>query len=32
MKEANLISLYCARADFGKYTRQFIEGDYIAIG
>jgi restriction system protein len=26
------ISIYCVRADFGKYTRQFIDGNYVAIG
>ena len=26
------ISLYCVRADFGKYTKQFIDGNYVAIG
>lgn len=26
------IELYCVRAEFGTYTRQFIEGNYIAIG
>lgn len=26
------IELYCVRADFGTYTRQFIEGCYVAIG
>jgi restriction system protein len=26
------ISLYCVRADFGKYTNHFIDGKYIAIG
>ena len=26
------ISLYCVRADFGKYTKRFIDGNYVAIG
>ncbi|KAA6337671.1 hypothetical protein EZS27_014267 [termite gut metagenome] len=25
------IFFYCVRADFGTYTRQFIEGNYIII-
>ena len=28
----NMISLYCVRAYFGKYTKHFLDGDYIAIG
>lgn len=24
--------VYCIRADFGTYTRQFVEGSYVAIG
>lgn len=26
------IDLYCIRADFGSYTKQFLEGNYVAIG
>jgi restriction system protein len=26
------ISIYCVRADFGKYAGQFIDGGYVAIG
>ncbi len=26
------ISIYCVRADFGKYAQQFIDGGYVAIG
>jgi len=26
------IELYCVRAEFGTYTKQFIEGNYVAIG
>jgi restriction system protein len=26
------ISIYCVRADFGKYAQQFIDGNYVAIG
>jgi len=26
------IELYCVRADFGKYTQQFIKGNYVGIG
>jgi len=26
------ISIYCVRADFGKYAEQFISGGYVAIG
>lgn len=25
-------NIYCVRADFGKYTQNFIEGNYVAIG
>lgn len=34
MAKANTenIEIYCVRADFGTYTRQFIEGNYVAIG
>jgi len=28
----NDIELYCVRADFGRYTTQFIAGGYVAIG
>jgi restriction system protein len=28
----NSIELYCVRADFGTYTKQFIDGGYVAIG
>jgi len=24
--------VYCVRADFGKYAKQFLDGDYVAIG
>ncbi len=26
------IELYCVRAEFGTYTKQFIDGNYVAIG
>jgi len=26
------IDLYCVRAEFGTYTKHFIDGDYVAIG
>lgn len=26
------IELYCVRAEFGTYTKQFIDGGYVAIG
>lgn len=26
------IELYCVRAEFGTYTQQFIDGNYVAIG
>ena len=26
------IELYCVRADFGTYTKHFIDGNYVAIG
>ncbi len=26
------IELYCVRAEFGTYTKHFIDGDYVAIG
>jgi len=26
------INLYCVRAEFGTYTKQFIDGGYVAIG
>ncbi|WP_298940187.1 restriction endonuclease [uncultured Dysgonomonas sp.] len=26
------IGLYCVRAEFGTYTKQFLEGNYVAIG
>ena len=26
------IGLYCVRAEFGTYTKHFIEGNYVAIG
>lgn len=29
---AEITNLYCVRAEFGTYTRQFIEGGYVAIG
>jgi restriction system protein len=32
MIPAKTISLYCVRADFGKYTKHFIDGNYVAIG
>ncbi len=25
-------NIYCVRADFGKYTAEFIKGGYVAIG
>jgi restriction system protein len=25
-------NIYCVRADFGKYTKEFISGGYVAIG
>ena len=25
-------NIYCVRADFGRYTEDFIKGDYVAIG
>jgi len=25
-------NLFCARADYGKYTQHFIKGEYIAVG
>jgi restriction system protein len=25
-------NLYCVRADFGKYTQHFLQGNYVAIG
>ena len=28
----NSIELYCVRAEFGTYTQQFIDGNYVAIG
>ncbi len=27
-----MAEIYCVRADFGTYVKQFIEGSYIAIG
>ncbi len=27
-----MIGLYCVRAEFGTYTRHFLEGGYVAIG
>lgn len=30
--EAKSINLYCVRAEFGTYTKHFIDGGYIAIG
>jgi predicted Mrr-cat superfamily restriction endonuclease len=26
------IELYCVRAEFGTYTKQFLDGNYVAIG
>ncbi len=26
------IELYCVRAEFGTYTKQFVDGNYVAIG
>jgi hypothetical protein len=31
MIPAKTISLYCVCADFGKYTKHFIDGNYVAI-
>jgi hypothetical protein len=25
------IELYCVRAEFGTYTKQFIDGGYVAV-
>lgn len=27
-----MINVWCVRADFGTYTKQFVEGGYVAIG
>lgn len=27
-----MAKIYCVRADFGKYTKDFVEGGYVAIG
>lgn len=27
-----MTSVWCVRAEFGTYTRQFVEGGYVAIG
>lgn len=34
MTKSNIdnIGLYCVRAEFGTYTKQFIDGNYVAIG
>lgn len=32
MQNAENIGLYCVRAEFGTYTKYFIEGNYVAIG
>lgn len=34
MSKVNMdnIELYCVRAEFGTYTKQFIDGNYVAIG
>src|SRR5574344_1412769 len=26
------IEIYCVRAEFGTYTKHFLEGNYVAIG
>jgi restriction system protein len=31
-KSTDNIELYCVRAEFGTYTKQFIDGNYVAIG
>lgn len=27
-----MISVWCVRAEFGTYAKQFVEGGYVAIG
>jgi hypothetical protein len=31
-QNSETISLYCVRAEWGTYTKYFLEGDYVAIG